>query len=388
MKTLNQMVIVVALGFTSASPSFGANLIQNGSFEDPAGNWEYVPGGQSKPSNWQTILNGIEIFTNDDLGVGFPYPTTIQNGVKAVDLAPYTYQGGGLRQSFPTQPGVAYDVSFHAATEYNWGKNGTGNVFATTASVVEVFPLVNYSADLVWETKTFSFTATGTTSTLTFLSLDNPYQHVASLDGVSVVPAGGGANLLTNGSFESPAGGYEYLAGGSTAIDGWKTVLNGAEAFSQDDIGLGYPYPTTIGDGVKAVDLAPYTYQGGGISQTFATTPGLTYEVTFMAATQQAWGKGGTGTILALIGEDYGYFPLVNYQSDLVWEEKNLSFVANDTTSTLTFLSMDDPWTQLAAIDEVSVEARTVPVPESSSSGWMAGMALLGASFLRRRRSK
>ena len=81
-------------------------------------------------------------------------------------------------------------------------------------------------------------------------------------------------NLVSNGSFETPPGNYEYIPGGSTYIDDWTTVMNGVEIITNNDIGLGIPYPTTIDDGIKAVDLAPYTFQGGGISQVLDTIPG------------------------------------------------------------------------------------------------------------------
>ncbi len=382
MKSLPQITCFSLVGLAFGSPVFATNLLQNGSFEEPPGDYEYVPGGNFIPSGWQTILNGVEIFTSNDLGLGFPYPSTIPDGVKAVDLAPVTYVGGGLQQSFATTPNQTYDISFQAATQANWGKDGTGNVLAVVAPQVEVFPLVNHSLDLVWESKSFSFTATGTSSTLTFLSLDNPLLHVAALDGVSVVPSGGGVNLLTNGSFENPPGGYEYVPGGSSYIDGWMTQLNGVEIFTHDDIGLGFPYPTVIGDGIKAVDLAPFTYQGGGISQAFDTVPGELYEVTFLAATQEDWGKDGTGTIAAFVGDAFGYYPLLNWDSDFIWEEKTLSFNASGSLSTLTFLSLDDASSQLAAIDNVIATA----VPESSSPTAVFGILLAGSVMAIRRR--
>lgn len=375
-----RITLLGVTGLTVGSVCASPNLIQNGSFEFPVGNYELVPGGVSYPTGWQTQLNGIEIFTATDIGVGSPWSTTIQDGVKAVDLAPYLSTGGGISQTFATTPGVTYEVSFWAGTENVWGKTGTGTVVAQVGSAVGTFSLENHTADLVWEAQNLSFVANSSSTTLTLQSLDNPFQHVASIDAVSVTPTGGGANLVSNGSFETPPGNYEYVPGGSAYINGWTTTLNGVEIITDNDIGLGVPYPTTIGDGIKAVDLAPYTYQGGGISQVLDTVPGQSYELDFLAATQEAFGKDGTGTIEAILATQYE-FALENYTADIVWEQKTFTFVATGTTSTLTFLSFDDASQHLAAIDNVAV--RALPVPESSPVG-VCALVLWAATRLRR----
>ncbi|HAB15400.1 MAG TPA: DUF642 domain-containing protein [Verrucomicrobiota bacterium] len=378
---INPITVLGIAGFSLSSVAVGENLIQNGSFESPTGNYELVPGGVSYPPGWQTRLNGVEIFTSTDLGLGYPYPTTIQDGVKAVDLAPYYSTGGGISQTFATTPGMKYEVSFWAGTENNFGKDGTGNIVAEVVSALGTFALANHTADWVWESKSLPFVAGSSSTTLTFQSLDNPFQHVASIDGVAVVPTGGGANLVGNGSFETPPGNYEYIPGGSTYINDWTTILNGVEIFTNTDIGLGYPYPTTIGDGVKAVDLAPYTYQGGGITQVLSTVPGQSYELTFLAGTVESFGKDGTGTVEAILSTQFE-FALENFTSDIVWEKKTFSFVASGPTSTLTFYSFDDASQHLAAIDNVVVRSQSVP--ESSPIG-MATLILAAAAIAHRR---
>jgi hypothetical protein len=379
---------VISLGIAGViGHSAMANLLTNPGFESPPGNYVYVPGGSSYLPGWTTQQNGVEIFTKTDIGVGFPYPSTIAQGNQAVDLAPYIYNNGGISQSFPTVAGTQYNVSFKAATEQSWGKVGTGNVLSAIGTKAEVFPLANSGSDPVWQQKHFSFTATSTSSTLWLASADDPFQHYAFVDGVSVQasPVGGGSpgpNLLNNPSFESPAGNYEYVPGGSSHITGWQTQLNGVEVFTSTDVGLGVPFATTIGDGNKALDLTPFTYTGGGISQTFATVPGVSYDVSFLAATAQEFGRDGTGNVLAVIGSAVELFPLVNYNPDWVWEDKQYSFVAPDNNSTLWFFSTDNPWQHLAAIDDVSVEAELnaapTAVPEGSTVGAAGALALLG----------
>lgn len=192
---------------------------------------------------------------------------------------------------------------------------------------------------------------------------------------------GAGPNLLVNGSFEEPVGGSRHIAGGSTEITGWITQLDGVEVFTATDIGLGFPYPSNIADGVQAIDLPPFTYSGGGgISQTFDTVPGVTYDVNFSAGTVASFGKSGFGSFLATVGSAVKYYSLENPGQDWVWEAKAFNFTASGTTATLTFVSLDDPNRFVASIDNVSVTA----VPEVEHCAMAGGLALLGFATLRR----
>ncbi|HAB15399.1 MAG TPA: hypothetical protein DCE44_03005 [Verrucomicrobiales bacterium] len=178
----------LSIGNILASP----NLIVNGSFEVPAGNYQLVPGDVSYPPGWQTVLNGVELFTSTDIGVGFPFSTTIQDGVKAVDLAPFRFTGGGLRQTFATTPGFTYEVSFWAGTENVWDKVGTGSVVVRVESpdesviVEHQYRLQNFTRDIVWAEKSFTYVATESASTLMFRSFDDASLHLAAIDNVAV----------------------------------------------------------------------------------------------------------------------------------------------------------------------------------------------------------
>ena len=197
---------------------------------------------------------------------------------------------------------------------------------------------------------------------------------------LSLLPAR--ANLLINGSFETPSGGYLYVPGDSTYLTGWKTQLNGVEIVTATDIGVGYPYPSTIQDGTQMIDLAPYTYTGGGISQTFATTPGMSYNVNFFGSSVASFGKEGTGSVLVTVDSSVQLFDLYTPSSDFDWKPLGLSFVASGTTATLTFVSLSNPYTQFAAIDNVSVTA----VPEPLGASVVAGLGLVGLAGVRRLR--
>jgi Protein of unknown function (DUF642) len=99
---------------------------------------------------------------------------------------------------------------------------------------------------------------------------------VFSLISFLVLPQYAYANALTNGDFETPDQGnffsFDILAG-STFITGW-TVTQG----SVDLTTTACCFPAFSGH--QAVDLVG-TLSTGGLTQTFATTPGQTYDLTF-----------------------------------------------------------------------------------------------------------
>src|SRR5665647_2987472 len=82
------------------------------------------------------------------------------------------------------------------------------------------------------------------------------------------------ANLFTNGSFEDGTyvdnGGFQTLNAGSSAISGW--IVSG----SVDWIGSYWK----ASNGTRSLDMSGFMQQGA-ISQTFDTTVGQKYLVTF-----------------------------------------------------------------------------------------------------------
>ena len=182
------------------------------------------------------------------------------------------------------------------------------------------------------------------------------------------------ANLLRNGSFEigrDPGRHFSKLDPGSTAINGW-TVTRG----SIDYIG-GY---WQAADGNRSIDLNGSN--AGGIAQTFSTTVGQNYLVTFALA-----GNPQSRPILkemrvaaARKSADFSFDITDKSFSDMGWLLKSWQFTAVDTETTLKFLSLSkrNPQTYGAALDNVSVVAisQSVSVPEPSS---VAGLIALSA---------
>ncbi len=196
-------IVSLSLGI-GAVASFGSspNLLINPSFEEPYNpgfpNYADLPGGSTYLVGWTTILDGVEVFTSTDIGLGFVWPTTIADGKQAVDLAPGLRKGGGgIQQTFSTIPGNQYDVTFDLGTALNHGKNGTGNIELAVDGITHSYSVSTQSPDWEWSPRGFSFTANDVTATLVFRSFDNPELHFASVDNVSVraVQANGATGL-------------------------------------------------------------------------------------------------------------------------------------------------------------------------------------------------
>jgi hypothetical protein len=113
------------------------------------------------------------------------------------------------------------------------------------------------------------------------------------------------ANLLTNGSFESPIvpnGGFTNFNSGSTGITGW-TVIGPAGkgvsiisgAFSVSGI------KTPAQDGAQWLDLTGDNSNDiEGVSQTVATVAGATYTLTFWIGNVSAGGNFGINSSVCL----------------------------------------------------------------------------------------
>jgi hypothetical protein len=176
------------------------------------------------------------------------------------------------------------------------------------------------------------------------------------------------SNLLVNPGFELPGTGYVSLPGNSTAITGWTTVLNGVEWFNATSFG-------GAADGVMIVDLANYTYTGGGIEQTFATVVGQSYDLSFSLGTMQASGRDGTAHIdVTVAGVTTGY-DVINHTGSLVWTAVTQSFTASSSSTTLRFTNTQNPHLHFANVDAASVSA--VPEPETYAM-LLAGLGLVG----------
>ena len=146
--------------------ALAASIVQNGSFEsgtDPDGNSEHyivVYPGNTDINNWTVDSGNVEV-------IGSRWAAS--DGDRSIDLSGY-YSHGSISQTFATVTGQDYKVQFDLAGNIEGPptiKTMTVEVAGTTHDFE--FDISGKNKDnMDWETKNFEFTATDTTSILTF----------------------------------------------------------------------------------------------------------------------------------------------------------------------------------------------------------------------------
>ena len=191
------------------------------------------------------------------------------------------------------------------------------------------------------------------------------------------------ANLLTNGSFElGPSLGgstFSNVIGGSTAITGW--TVTGSTI---DYIGSLWQHS----NGTRSIDLdgSTFPYTNGGVAQSFATTPGTVYAVSFDLAGNPNNFPTFKPMRVSAAGQsqDFTFDITGRSYADMGWLARSWTFNAVAATTTLEFRSLTQEAQQIgwgAALDNVSVTA----VPEPGTWALMLGGMLAVAGMARRR---
>jgi hypothetical protein len=208
------------------------------------------------------------------------------------------------------------------------------------------------------------------------------------------------ANVITNGSFESPVvpvGSYLDYASGSTAIPGWTVVgaAGGVSIVNGTTIELGVSFPAE--DGAQYLDLTgDGTNAVEGVEQTFSTTIGTNYTVTFWVGnvdnpgSNPSSGWGTTSTVNVKLGGLGGTLldSVTNSMTNSTtqtWEMFTTSFAASGSTTTIDFLNGDPANDNTNGLDNVSITA-TSTTPEPSSVV-LLGSALGVLAFWSRKRT-
>ena len=159
-------------------------LFTNGSFETGAHNAssvQVVSSGSTAIAGWSVTSGSVDWIQ--------PPVWAAQSGTYSLDM-----NGNGpgeIAQSFATVSGTTYLVQFYlAANTYPWGTttvtlsaNATGG--SSASYTVNVVPTVN------WTLQSYTFTATGAATTLTFAGDPNSGASGPALDNVSVSAVGG-----------------------------------------------------------------------------------------------------------------------------------------------------------------------------------------------------
>jgi choice-of-anchor C domain-containing protein len=182
--------IVVAVAFSTTIPA-KANLISNGSFETASitpGSFTNVASGSTAITGWTVSLGNIDY-------IGSLW--TASNGSRSLDLEGSAGTcnlvipncPGGISQSFSTVAGQQYQVTFDlAGNPLNLPVTKTILVSAAGQSQTFTFNVTGHNtANMGWVTDTWTFTASGATTTLEFDTGDSPATGWGpALDNVSV----------------------------------------------------------------------------------------------------------------------------------------------------------------------------------------------------------
>lgn len=184
---------------------------------------------------------------------------------------------------------------------------------------------------------------------------------------------------LTNGGFEDVNGtyvdggaGFQQLDAPNASIDGW-TV----DAGSVDWIGTYWPAPK----GAMSIDMSGAG--AGTLSQTFDTTIGNTYTVSFLLSGNPV----GEPAIKTLDVSATGG-TVANYSHDttgtdltsMVWTPETYTFLATTANTTLSFISTTaTAWGP--AIDNVAVTESVPETDDCKNGGWQTMIDNAGNSF-------
>ena len=211
----------------------------------------------------------------------------------------------------------------------------------------------------------------------------------AAAAGVGLLSACAGAqaaNLIQNGSFESPivgAGGYAIVGAGNS-FTGWDVVGVGNVAPISGTFS-GFGATLNAQDGAQWIDMTGATTTGAGIQQSVSTAPGQVYRLSFWVGNIAS---GGSTSKIDVKVDGATLFSATNSTltpGAFVWERFSTTFTATGSTTTLAFFNGDPSGDDNNGLDNISLAAA---VPEPATWALMIlGFGGAGAVVRSRRRS-
>lgn len=163
---------------------------------------------------------------------------------------------------------------------------------------------------------------------------------IAALLISAAVPAS--ANLITNGSFETPNtpytnANYIMLPAGSTVINGW-TVVGGPILHYPSNRPGSVPF-LPGSDGNQWIDLTGETGYGKGMmSDPIATVVGATYQLSFDIGDVYLAGYQNSSLSVSINGGAPVLFNNIYGGGVMDWENKTLTWLADSSSVSFTFL--------------------------------------------------
>lgn len=215
------------------------------------------------------------------------------------------------------------------------------------------------------------------------------------LAGLAVVVAlatisGARANTIVNGSFEDPVISYPFYENFGTGclgqcapgpLPGWTVTTNNVDVVSAL---TGWPAPAFNGN--QYLDLVG-TGSTGGISQTFATTVGVTYNLSFAYGNNPESTNFAIATVRVTPGTSATLpailFANFSTKNNIGWEVFTASFVADSLSTTLSFNELFGENNGGVLLDAIDVTATPLP------STWLMLLSgFVGLGFLAHRATK
>lgn len=211
---------VLSLSVVGAASAAHLNL--NGSFETGVDPGIFTPliVGDTDIDNWAVVSGNVDY-------IGSYW--TSSDGVRSLDLTGSDGTAGAVSKTFATVVGHTYEVTFDLAGNPDGGPVvKTLEVDAGGAPVPYSFnTLGKDTTNMGWTQQTFAFTATGSSTTLTFRSLDAGFFGPA-LDNVVIT------DVLTNKE--------------QCKKDGWKVYLNPSFKNQGDCVSYIQSSPNAVGN--------------------------------------------------------------------------------------------------------------------------------------------
>jgi hypothetical protein len=392
------------------------NLVQNGSLEDGYegttginGGWPnnhdlWAPIGYFGASDtipgWTASGGGVD-WSDSDSSV--PNSMAATDGDRLVDLNSCCGNAPGvISQTVATTPGGSYILSFdysgHPYSPCYFGPKTLRASAGSASTVVSADPLAEgyLNGTNIWHSAAVSFTASSSSTVISFESLENDGTCAGPLvDNVKVKAN----NLVQNGSFED---GYEDTTGvdggwpnnhglwapigyfgALDTIPDWTVSGGGAD---WHDSNSSVPNSMVAVDRDRLVDLNSCCGNAPGtISQTIATTPGGSYTLSFSYSghsyspcyfgpkTLRA-SAGSASTVVSADPLAEGYLNGTN-----LWHAAAVTFTASSSSTVISFESLENDGTCAGPlVDNVWVLPQPAqPQPELDQSqtvgGWSAG---------------
>jgi choice-of-anchor C domain-containing protein len=184
--------------------------------------------------------------------------------------------------------------------------------------------------------------------------------QVVFLAALSLMMAGqAAANLITNPSFEDGdynQGPFNRLDPGSTRLTGWVIGGYGIDWHNTEHIS-----PAFEGEMVD-LNTTGSGWETGTLSQTFTTTPGAWYTLTFAMAGPGTGFPNPRYVQVEIAGVTRIFSQEASNNLNMVWGLKSMNFQALMATTTLTFSSVNGYGFWGPVIDSVAVEPFAEPI--------------------------